>query len=124
MSSHTKLFENVRKRTGMYVLRETYEAVAAFVLGYDAACEGGPLLGFREWLVLRLGSGANLAWPALVLQIAFPEAEDPETELSNPSADRRAIDTLFDLIAKFDEVRSQPDGLKTIFSAIDARYKP
>ena len=43
----------------MYVLNETYESAAAFVLGYDAACEGGPLMGFREWLVLRIGSGAQ-----------------------------------------------------------------
>ena len=107
MSSHSQLFEKVRKRTGMYVLRETYDSVASFVLGYDAACEGSALAGFQEWLALREPSGANLAWPALVLQIAFPQAGDPQQELNNPAAERHAIDTLFDLIAAFDQVRAQ-----------------
>lgn len=121
MSDHTKLFENVRKRTGMYVLQQTYDSVASFVLGYDAACEGGPLMGFREWLVLREPSGANLAWPALVLHIAFPQAGDPQKELGDPTAERHAIDTLFDLIAEFDKVRAQHDGLKKIFLASASR---
>lgn len=117
MSDHSRLFERVRKRTGMYVPDETYNSVAAFVLGYDLACEGGPLMGFREWLVLREPSGANLMWSALVLQIAFPEAGDPRRELNSPTAERHAIDTLFDLIAEFDQVRAQRDGLKKIFLA-------
>ena len=101
----------------MYVLDDTYESAAAFVLGYDAACEWGVLMGFREWLVLRIGSGNNLTWPALVLDIAFPEAEDPQKCLGEPAAERHAIETLFDLIAEFDKVRAQHDGLKKIFLA-------
>jgi hypothetical protein len=69
------------------------------------------------WWVLREPSGANLAWPALVLQIAFPKSGDPQKELSNPTAERHAIDTLFDLIAEFDKVRAEYDGLKKIFQA-------
>jgi len=118
---HRELFENVRKRTGMYVVPETYEMVAAFVFGYDCACEGGLLAGFREWLVLRLDGGANLAWPGLVLDVAFPRSKDRASrELSRSAkAQRHAIDTLFTLIDEFDSVRAERDGLKDIYVRYD-----
>ncbi|HEX5141109.1 MAG TPA: hypothetical protein VFX19_09205 [Dehalococcoidia bacterium] len=113
---HRTLFENVKKYTGMYLPEETFPVVAAFLLGYDEACEGGLLAGFREWLVVRLGTGSNLSWPALVLLAAFPGAESPENELSkNVGAQRHAIDTLFDLVAAFDGERSKQGALKDIF---------
>jgi hypothetical protein len=121
MNQHAQLFENIRKRTGMYTLNDTYESVASFVLGYDAAHEGGTLMGFREWLVLRLDFGDNLGWPALVPHIAFPKAKDPWKRLGKPAAERHAIETMFDLIAEFDGVRSQHEGLKDIFLAFGAR---
>jgi hypothetical protein len=100
----------------MYFQRETYAVVAAFVLGYDAACEGGLLAGFREWLIVRLGTGSNLSWSALVLHAAFPDAASPQDEASvSPAAERHAIDKLFDLLEEFDSTRAKPDGLKDIF---------
>lgn len=124
MRNHHELFESVRKRTGMYFQQETYAVVAAFMLGYDVACEGGLLVGFREWLVVRLGTGSNLAWSALVLHAAFPQAQSPQQEvLSGPNAERRAIETFFDLLAEFERARSQPDGLKEIFIAFDSWRK-
>ena len=118
MRHHTAMFERVRKRTGMYLRPETYAVVAAFVSGYDEACEGGTLCGFKEWLVLRLKSGSNLHWPALVLVAAFPDAENAEQALSSgPQAERHAIDTLFDLLSAFEEVRAKHDGLRQVFLA-------
>jgi hypothetical protein len=115
---HKEIFESMRKHTGMYVLGETFAEVTAFVDGYDQACEGGTLCGFKEWLVVRLGlkNGANLHWPALILDAAFPGSKDSRAEVSADSrAQRRAIDTLFDLLPEFDEARSKHDGLKKIF---------
>lgn len=118
MKGHAELFEKVRSRTGMYVQEETYAVVAAFVLGYDMACEGGVLSGFREWLVMRVGSGANLGWSALVLDCAFPDSKPPEAALSaSPTSQRHAIDTLFALLAEFEQEKSRPDGLRRIFVA-------
>ena len=121
MGRHRQLFENVRKRPSMYLGPVvTYEVVAAFVHGYDLACEGGLLAGFREWLVVRLGEGSNLAWTALVLDFAFPGASPTDKALRAwPEAERHAIDTLFDLLAEFDEVRSKRDGLREIFLAYE-----
>lgn len=116
MQQHRTLFESVRKRTGMFLPQETYAVVAAFVLGYDTACEGGLLAGFREWLVVRVGTGSNLSWSALVLHAAFPNAPSPQDEAStSPATERHAIDTLFDLLDEFDAVRAKPDSLKRIF---------
>src|SRR5688572_4551159 len=55
----------------MYIQPETYAVAAAFVLGYDQACEGGVLVGFREWLVVRVGTGPNLNWIGLSCRRRF-----------------------------------------------------
>lgn len=102
----------------MYFQHETYAIVAAFVLGYDEAYEGGVLIGFREWLATRLKTGSNLSWPALVLGVCFPNSESPDDAVhTSPEAERQAIDTLFDLLEEFEEVRSKPDGLRDVFLA-------
>lgn len=121
MRHHQALFDNVRRRTGMYFQQETYAVVAAFVQGYDAACEGGLLAGFREWLVVRLGKASNLGWSALVQHAAFPNAASPQEVLGvNGDADRVAIDTLFDLLIEFDRVRERHDGLESVFASYAA----
>lgn len=100
----------------MYVQDPTYAAVSALILGYDLANEGSALLGFREWLITRLGTGNNLAWPALVLHAAFADAVNPQEAVrAIPGAEKLAIDTLFGLVAEFDCLRSGPDGLRRIF---------
>lgn len=120
MRHHRELFENVRTRTDMYLRQGTYAVVAAFVCGYDEAGEGGVLAGFREWLVVRLGTGTNLSWPALVLHAAFPHSESPQDEPSrSPESERHAIETLFGLIAEFDEARAKREGLREILVSYD-----
>jgi hypothetical protein len=114
------LFERVRQQPGMYLLQDTYAATAAFVQGYDAAYEGGLLAGFREWLVVRLMTGSNLSWSALVLHAAFPDMQSPQDGLrTRPGAERLAIDALFSLLAEFDEIRKRHDGLKNVFVAYE-----
>ncbi len=124
MRMHRELFESVRKRTGLYFQEQTYAVVAAFVLGYDMAHEGGVLAGFREWLAVRLGAGPHLTWTALVLHAAFPgEANPHDAVLASPAAQRHAIDLLFQLIAEFDEVRIKRDGLREVFVSYDRWLK-
>ena len=120
MRQHRELFEHIRTRFGMYVQEETYAAATALVLGYDLACEGGVLAGFREWLVVRLGDGQNLAWTALVLHAAFPSTTGSrQALLASPEAQRHAIDVLFKLLAEYESVRTGADGLKGVFLAYD-----
>lgn len=121
MRPHRVDFESMRKRLGMYFLTESYAEVAGFFSGYDTACEGGLLSGFREWLAVRLGYGANLAWQALVLHVAFPDARSPVAEFveTSPDQQKHAINTLFDLFAEFDAQRNKQDGLKDIYVAFE-----
>jgi hypothetical protein len=115
MRRHRELFENVRARMGMYFMDESYGAAAAFVMGYDLACEGGVCTGFREWLVMRVGRGANLGWEALVLFAAFPSSNNPHAAvLASAETQRHAIDVLFSLLAEYDDVRSGTDGLRRV----------
>jgi hypothetical protein len=53
-------------RPGMYVGATDFSAVVAYIDGFNAARGGGPLLGFREWLVMRANTGNNLHWAGLV----------------------------------------------------------
>ena len=118
MRHHQQLFENVRLRPEMNLPDTRYHTAAAFVLGYDAACQGGLLEGFREWLLLRRGAISNRWWPALVLEEAFPSAPSPVDELSrDPRAERQAVEKLFALIREFDALRNEREGLKNIFAA-------
>jgi len=120
MRQHRELFEMVRTRTSMFLMEDTYAAVAAFVLGYDLACEGGVCEGFREWLVVRVGRGPNLSWAGLALEAAFPSSTNPqEAVLASRETQRHAVDVLFGLLAEYDEVRAKPDGLKEVFAAYD-----
>lgn len=120
MRQHRELFEKVRKYTGMWLDEETYGSATAFVSGYDAACEGGLLAGFKEWLVVRVGSGTNLAWSALVLHAAFPDHSSPQEALDpDPRVHRQAIETLFRLLAEFEDARAGSDGLRRIYSAFE-----
>ena len=42
-------------------LAVTYDTAVSFLLGYDAAVNGGLLFAFREWLVTDLKEGGNLS---------------------------------------------------------------
>jgi hypothetical protein len=120
MRKHIELFEEVRRRPGMYFLEDNFDVVAAFVLGCDLANEGGILAGFREWLVVRLGHSSNLAWRSLVLDFAFPDASNPEAELARGVENhRRAIRTLWSLLSEFEIAREERSALRKIFVAFD-----
>jgi hypothetical protein len=113
---YIQLFERVKKYPGMYIVEETYEEAAAFVLGCDAGNEFGLLAGFRQWLIVRLNYGNNLAWIGLVLCIAFPNGPVHWKGTTAPRAENKiAVDTLFDLLIEFLRERDQHDGLTKIY---------
>ena len=72
------------------------------------------LVGFREWLITKLGDGNNLSWPALVSHLAFLGAES----LRQPLQIRGhgpGVDLLFRLLEEFWQKREAPDGLCQIY---------
>lgn len=90
----------------MYGLDGSYSAAVSFVLGCDAATSGVLLSGFREWLIVRLGDGNNLAWTALVTRIVSPGMPVPNEE---------ATAGLFQLLDEFLALRDRRDGMARIY---------
>ena len=63
--SFEELVPKVCRKTGMYLSSSTFRSVTAFLEGYDMARDGGPLVGFREWLVVRYQGADNIGWTRL-----------------------------------------------------------
>lgn len=113
-----RILEYLRSRPGIVGLDGSFGQVAAFVEGVNAAQDGLFLTGFREWLIVRAGVGANLTWRGLVLLLAFPEeCEARNSALRSPDKDRQAAATLIGLLFDFLEVRSAPDGFVKIYDS-------
>ena len=111
------LFRAVRERPRSHLLGDSFTEVSAFVYGCDAGSDMCLLLGFREWLIVRVAWGSNMSWPRLVLRAAFPDSDDPLATLSaSTELNQRAIDVLFDLLDEFIRLRAK-DGLEPIFQS-------
>lgn len=74
----------------------SYEQLVAFVQGLEFGSPG-LLSGFRELMILKVGDGANLGWPALVTRLVAPDAGGT----LRPDEEQAAIDGLFDLLDEF-----------------------
>jgi hypothetical protein len=55
-----KHYETFRSRPGMFTV-ETYDCVAAFISGIDLACDHELLVGFQEWVTVKMGKSPQ-AW--------------------------------------------------------------
>ncbi|MFV8755030.1 hypothetical protein ACNOYE_31150 [Nannocystaceae bacterium ST9] len=109
MPDFDQLIDHLRKRPGMYMDPTTLRVASAWLRGYDTACEGGVLHGFREWLIVRSDGGNNFAWEALV------DALVPEHEQHTAAGAER----LFALVAEFRSEVHRRGGLRRIFVDYD-----
>ena len=64
-----ELVEHICQRPSMYVHPATFGGVCAYLEGFNAARDGGPLLGLREWLILRINGWNNMSWSRLAGQL-------------------------------------------------------
>src|SRR5688500_15589870 len=78
----------------MYISSVRYEAICAFINGYDTAMGGGTLRGFREFLLCHCTGWNNLPWWLLVRSLATPNTdlakpvhEDEEARVSQALAE-------------------------------------
>jgi hypothetical protein len=111
----TDIFRSLLKSPGMYVPNENFDSIVSFMIGFDSARDGGPLVGFREWLIVRVGSGDTLHWPALILRLIFPEAASPRAELFQQENQVIAIRAMTTIYEEFWQERNAHDGLCNIF---------
>ena len=114
---HIETFESLRKCPEMYVLRGDFASISSFIDGYNFACDGGPLCGFKEWLALRASCGFNWGWSSLVLHISGV-GRDADLPLP-PDVDVIATNAIFHLFSQFSRERVEPHGLGQIFAAYE-----
>ena len=93
------LFENIKKRTSMYIYPVNYDTVASMIIGYNLAMRGCLLDGFQEWITIKFGDKCQLVWDRIILLLTFPD--NPGAHCSPIPDDRLAIDKLFDLLEEF-----------------------
>jgi|GEM_PF-1878025 len=92
------LVQKLCKQPGMWVSKPYFPSVCAYIRGYDDAREGGPLAGFREWLIVQLDDGNNLSWEGLVRKIIF------RSEISDvPVQAQEEMESLLKLASLIDE---------------------
>lgn len=115
IGSYRELLALVAARPRMYLMRDDFPTVVAYVEGCDQGNARSLLVGFREWLITRAGCGDNLVWWALVLKLALPESTDAPGNLT-PENDTVARQTLFRLLDEFLELRDEHDGLPRIYA--------
>jgi hypothetical protein len=90
-----KMIRSLCARPGMWVIPPNFATVCAYIAGFNAARGGGPLIGFREWLVLRLDDGHNLDWIGLAERLIAPG------DASGGWPEERRIAALGDLITDY-----------------------
>ncbi len=108
----------LRSRPGLLGLDGSFGQHAAFVDGINAGQDGGFLLGFREWLIVRADVGANLTWRGLVLRLSLPNGAE-SGNLSNLSADedKQIAAAFVELLSEFIDAREKPDGYVRIYDS-------
>lgn len=114
--SYRQLFALVAARPRMYVARDDFATLVAYVEGCHQGSARTLLTGFREWLVTQAGCGDNLVWWSLVLKIALPDSAEDAGNLS-PDANAAAKQVMFQLLDEFLELCDERDGLSRIFAA-------
>lgn len=112
-SDPISLFRQLCKTPGMYISSNRYEAVAAFMNGYDMARGGSALTGFREYLLCQCDSWNNLPWWLLVRSVSGTAGSD----LSKPvhdKADAQLVTALAMHLERFSE-RLASGGMARIY---------
>ena len=110
-----EVFHFIRKGPTSFFPVPTFWQAVAFINGYNIACCGGLLHGFREWLIVKTNKGDCLPWHAHVLYLTFPGDDRLSGCLVSPEAEAAAFDMVFQLLGEFYSERETFRGLRRIF---------
>ncbi|MFJ8490509.1 hypothetical protein ACIRBZ_19455 [Streptomyces sp. NPDC094038] len=104
-------------RPGMYGLDGSYGDYVTYLCGYDAGARDSALLGFREWLLLKLDRPSSFVWPRLVTELVLPEASPGRGYRGlDEKQSSVVVEALFQLLGEFLRDRDgEQDGLRRIF---------
>ncbi|WAP55280.1 hypothetical protein [Streptomyces sp. S465] len=111
---YRQLFTDTHRRPNAYGLDGSYHQYVAFITGCDAGNDWGLLVGFPEWLALKAGTEANVAWPSLVLKVA--EQFGAGDYSSDAKSNSKAVAALFSLLDEFLSERAGAKGASNIIS--------
>jgi hypothetical protein len=116
--------ELIRTRPGMYGLDGSYGDYVTYLYGYDAGTQGSALLGFREWLLLRLGRRSSFVWSSLITELAVPGDSGSFGHRGlDEEQNRTAVRALFQFLGDFLQDRdAERDGLRIIFRDYSLRF--
>jgi hypothetical protein len=85
----------------MYLMHETFDELCAFLYGFQVGTEGDELKGFQAWIADHYNDKPELAFPSLVLHVAFPDRDRYNSAEFSRDENRHATETLFDLLITF-----------------------
>ncbi|MDG4840286.1 hypothetical protein O7631_27480 [Micromonospora sp. WMMD967] len=116
ITNYRDLFANIRNRPRMWLVREDSASVVAFIEGCNQANAGTLLTGFQPWLVTQAGCLDNHVWWSIVAHLVEPIGPKDIRDM-DPDLDARTVESLFDLLDEFLELRDERDGLNRVFAA-------
>ena len=121
-------FEVIYSTPGMYLARLHLDELLTFVNGYNAALDGAFLRGFREWAVLRFGSGNNFVWEGLAMQLVAERVSGDRwwqldtSELPEPKRSQVQHEHLMAFLDIFREFRAEADEVGGVDRILE-RYR-
>ena len=95
---------HLRNRRRMYLLDDRFVTAVSFIDGFNAALEGQPLDGFREWLNARiLGHRSSLHWAYVIASTRVPEVLEGGIRLDEipHDCDTPLIEEMLQLLVEF-----------------------
>ena len=101
---------------GMFIRVVDLDCGFSFIQGFDTALDGKFLIGFREWLILKLNYGNNLAWHELYLRYAESSGLGPQPRTATAKDQENAICVLGNVLKIFWNEREIDFGLNEIMS--------
>jgi hypothetical protein len=107
----------VQHNPGGWLVGPTLASHIAFALGMDEGAGGNLLVGFREYLIARIGTNTTLWWPALVLWLTEPTGPKGRGVGDLPGdLNDRAIATWYRHLDECLSIRANPDGLAQVYA--------
>jgi hypothetical protein len=107
----SELCFHLRRRRRMYLLDDRFATAVAFVEGYNAAFDGVPLAGFRDYVADRIvGHGSTLHRSYLIASTEVAGLLEGEMSLDRVPADCEVglTDMLIDLLERYQETAREP----------------
>ena len=107
----------VQQHPGGWLVEPTLASHIAFALGLDEGTGGNLLVGFREYLVARIGTNTTWFWPGLALWLTEPIGPKGRGVGTLPAdLNDRAIATWYQHLDACLAMRSTSDGLVEIYA--------